>query len=527
MIPQKYIFTKLSIFKKIFLIVLGIFVCFIGLEVVLRFGGLFLSFPQWRDNVVSKQKTDTYRILCLGESTTAAFLGEKPYPVQLEGILNERNIGIQFSVINKGVIAMNTSFIVSNLKADLKEYRPDMVIAMMGINDCGYLAGKDKVRLNSFWYSLRVCKFFSVLWEKVLSRFKDIKIRYLNINETKSINLCIKEACSGYNNFIGKERSFKESESQNKGIDSKYQNSGLFCKEQGKIGEAEKYFRREMIFNHRDFNAIFQLGCIYEDQEKFNRAETLYKKAVKLGTKKDKALVYRKLGELCEKEARYTDSEKYFREAILLDPLAKESYERVGLFYRNRGLFSLAEESYKKALQIDPTFYFACRELGTAYRMQRKFKEAEELFNDFIKINPENDRIYQDLIQLYEDMGNCLMSQRYQEMAESLKAQCRSKVTVSNYRKIKEILDNSGIKFVCVQYPMRNINVIKNMFINQDGIFFVDNEKVFRDAVKQGSFGEYFIDKMFIDFGHCTSKGNRLLAENIANVITKEVFNRN
>jgi hypothetical protein len=28
------------------------------------------------------------------------------------------------------------------------------------------------------------------------------------------------------------------------------------------------------------------------------------------------------------------------------------------------------------------------------------------------------------------------------------------------------------------------------------------------------------------DFGHCTDKGNRLLAENIATVILKEVFGR-
>jgi len=28
------------------------------------------------------------------------------------------------------------------------------------------------------------------------------------------------------------------------------------------------------------------------------------------------------------------------------------------------------------------------------------------------------------------------------------------------------------------------------------------------------------------DFGHCTHKGNRLLAENIANVIFKEVFSK-
>jgi hypothetical protein len=54
----------------------------------------------------------------------------------------------------------------------------------------------------------------------------------------------------------------------------------------------------------------------------------------------------------------------------------------------------------------------------------------------------------------------------------------------------------------------------------------VDNEKIFRDAVKKDKSSIYFNDMFGGDFGHCTDKGNRLLAENIANAILKEVFNR-
>jgi hypothetical protein len=36
----------------------------------------------------------------------------------------------------------------------------------------------------------------------------------------------------------------------------------------------------------------------------------------------------------------------------------------------------------------------------------------------------------------------------------------------------------------------------------------------------------YFVDMSGGDFGHCAPKGNRLLAENIANVILKEVFHK-
>ena len=100
--------------------------------------------------------------------------------------------------------------------------------------------------------------------------------------------------------------------------------------------------------------------------------------------------------------------------------------------------------------------------------------------------------------------------------------------TVNNYHALKSILDKRGITYVCVQYPMRNIEPLKKLFQgNDEGIIFVDNEKIFRDLVAKEGYQSYFRDAFGGDFGHCTEKGNRLLAENIAKVIVKEVFEKN
>ncbi len=53
--------------------------------------------------------------MCLGESTTALG-GRYSYPRQLENVLNERNTGIKFSVINKGIAATDTTMIASLLE---------------------------------------------------------------------------------------------------------------------------------------------------------------------------------------------------------------------------------------------------------------------------------------------------------------------------------------------------------------------------------------------------------------------------
>ncbi len=55
-------------------------------------------------------------------------------------------------------------------------------------------------------------------------------------------------------------------------------------------------------------------------------------------------------------------------------------------------------------------------------------------------------------------------------------------------------------------------------------IVFVDHEKSFKDGVKIDGYDAYFVDNFEGSFGHCTYKGNRLLAENIADAIINKYF---
>jgi hypothetical protein len=73
---------------------------------------------------------------------------------------------------------------------------------------------------------------------------------------------------------------------------------------------------------------------------------------------------------------------------------------------------------------------------------------------------------------------------------------------------------------------MRSLEPLKRIFVQDKGIIFVDNEKIFKDAVKKEGYQAYFRDIFAGDFGHCTDKGNQLLAGNIADAILKEVFDR-
>jgi len=98
--------------------------------------------------------------------------------------------------------------------------------------------------------------------------------------------------------------------------------------------------------------------------------------------------------------------------------------------------------------------------------------------------------------------------------------------TQYNFKKLREILKKNNISLVCVQYPTRELKPLKKIFKPNEEVVFVDNEKSFKDAVAREGYDAYFIDNVAGDFGHCTYKGNRLLANNIAETIIKEYFSK-
>jgi len=166
--------AKIAFWKKIALIIFGLFLSVLFIEAGLRLGGLVLSSWQEHRNIRAVIQKGIYRIMCLGESTTAG-----RYPSFLENILNQRNIGVRFSVINKGSPAINTGAILSELNDNLDKYKPDMVIVMMGINDFWPYIPREALRDSgapSSIRSLKIYKLMKIMWFSVSARLKAAQV---------------------------------------------------------------------------------------------------------------------------------------------------------------------------------------------------------------------------------------------------------------------------------------------------------------------------------------------------------------
>ena len=121
-----------SLPQKLGLSAFGFFLAILFLECVLRLGGCIILSLQNHRNALAMRQKGVCRIMCIGESTT-----QSQYPAFLERSLNGRNLGIRFSVIDRGLVGAYSSVLVDRMEADLETYHPDMVVAMMGINEYG------------------------------------------------------------------------------------------------------------------------------------------------------------------------------------------------------------------------------------------------------------------------------------------------------------------------------------------------------------------------------------------------------
>lgn len=91
------------------------------------------------------------------------------------------------------------------------------------------------------------------------------------------------------------------------------------------------------------------------------------------------------------------------------------------------------------------------------------------------------------------------------------------------YKKILDLIIKKNIKYVAMQYPVRDVGSLKKIIEHtgyENDVIFVSNKDNFRNALMSDRKREIFSDLFAWDFGHCQDYGNRLIADNLAKEIS-------
>ena len=446
--------------QKTLLILFGIFLSLIIVELGLRLGeSVYLNMQEHR-NLLSIKQRGAYRILCLGESMVALG-GKDSFPSQLESVLNQNDFGVKFAVINKGIPGGTSDLILEKLPDNIRQYSPNMVIVMMGVNDRG-----DVVLRQSKYFEIKRC----LNHLKILNIFKYLVLYTVDTNREKKTY-----------------QSIFESENRKTLI------SDLF--------DSKKNKNIDGVVNRQNSS----------DREKYRD--------------------YTSLGWQIKHKGDFKKAAEMFYEAIKIDPNQNEGYRGLAWCYIGEQQWDEAEKMFRKAINAKPDFASGYvdlaefdLEIGLRYKNKSKLEISKLLFEKAINMDKENDKAYGGLGLYHYISKNRRLADEYFIKANRLRKRFYLSNTVSKYLKMKKILDEKDIKMVVAQYPVRNVEPLKKIFEDSRRIVFVDNEKVFKDAIERLGYEELFYDIFGGDFGHCTAKGNRLLAENIAKTVMQEIF---
>lgn len=170
------VFKSRLFFYPVMLILLLLF-----FEAILSISGYFYFYVY--SNLESpKIEEDAFRILFLGESTTAGYTIEEEgnfsqmesvrksaYPTQVEEILQQKYPNKRIRCYNKGLGAIETTGILRNLDENMIKYKPHLVVLMAGWND-KVVTEKD-LRLKKL-YNLKIYRFIALVKDILLPIFR-------------------------------------------------------------------------------------------------------------------------------------------------------------------------------------------------------------------------------------------------------------------------------------------------------------------------------------------------------------------
>jgi tetratricopeptide (TPR) repeat protein len=154
---------------------------------------------------------------------------------------------------------------------------------------------------------------------------------------------------------------------------------------------AERAYKRARTLLPKDARAVYGLGNLYVDQQRWEMAEKYYREAIKLDANDVDAYIALSFvlvqpyttGNLATK---YADAERFARRAVQLDAQNPVAYDRLGVALELRGIIDKeTEDAYRKAIELDPEYAVAHAHLARLLRKNGLNEEANASYRNAIK----------------------------------------------------------------------------------------------------------------------------------------------
>lgn len=215
-------------------------------------------------------------------------------------------------------------------------------------------------------------------------------------------------------------------------IDSHF-NRGVEYYDNKELAKAIEEYKLALRKNPKDTFALYNLGVVYQDQGKNDRAAEMYQDVLKhtedtfsrinLASihysqgKKDEAFSQLNtaaqknpdsahplsvLGEYQEKEGKLSEAEKLYLKALRVDPRHSASHYRLGRLQLKKQQYDQGIEHILKAIDLEPENPAYLEALGSEFERSGKLLEAANSMERVSVLEPDRFDIYVRLGDIYK-----------------------------------------------------------------------------------------------------------------------------
>ncbi|MCX5779112.1 MAG: hypothetical protein NTU66_07860 [Elusimicrobia bacterium] len=433
--------------------VLGIVFFLVILEFFLYIIGFTVALRVSNSDQTKLSNSLPCRIVCFGDSMTYG-----QYPLKLQQLLDTQYGSGKYQIIDKGLLCTDSGYICSIVSETLDQYHPQFIILMTGQNDRTeknnyFISNKDHTSKTEWWKRLKLFKLALLLREEISYDISSAGVLRNVTTLGKSNRDMVRMASPG---------------------ESLYQTD---------LAEG----RKQMA------------------EDKFEQAESLFRKAIECNPSTDDESAINSLiwlhkvrGSLNIEELNIEFGERYPRIFI---PLMGNQYEI------NKDLKN-AEQCYERGVRLFPGTRGLENELLTFYR---RYHYSNKIYA-FLR---NNRRLIGAMAVFRLERDGTVAAQPFFDALTRQIKENQPLWTSENIRFIIGEARKRQVRVICMQYPMRKVQALKDMLPGYDDIVYVDNEESYKSIVSREGYDAVFVDQFAGDFGHCNDRGEKLMASNI------------
>lgn len=412
-----------------------------------------------RPPTATARERGVLRVLCVGESTTAKIVPDDiSWPAQLPAAL--ARLGVRAETINVAVAGTHTGRLVERLPRQLAEYKPDVVVAMAGIND-------------NYWFAVGAAR--------SEAGFRLAKVAgwvYHSLRGDRPAPPRAPETAGRWKKRV-------------MDVDPPGLHGSACWKRLRKGGEAA--FPCALAAARAGVRAPGLYGETALSLIHLDTPASRRRAGELMASARPLKLVHSRLMEaeaaLARLDGRDQDAERWLRRALDQAPSAGWIYADLIEMLGRNGQHAAAWAvfgMFRAAAPVDARPLIAMQKLCLETRDEAC---ASALADELLAL-----------------MGTPSPGVR----TENAKAD-----TVRTLRRMAELANEAGAAYVAMQYPRMDPRQLSAVYAGLR-VHVVSNADNFEQALSKGRFEDYFVDRFRGYWGHATAAGNRLIAERLA-----------